>query len=83
MIQERTIQARPGIPVLLLGLPALLAVAILFFVGAANFQDGAGVAMAIFGLITLVVMAAMAYTEESLTKFHFRGGTTISIEVPK
>ncbi|MAW61309.1 MAG: hypothetical protein CMJ94_10795 [Planctomycetes bacterium] len=55
MIQERTIQARPGIPVLLLGLPALLAVAILFFVGAANFQDGAGVAMAIFGLITLVV----------------------------
>ena len=35
MIQERTIQARPGIPVLLLGLPALLAVAILFFVGAA------------------------------------------------
>ena len=37
----------------------------------------------VLGLITLVIMAAMAYTEESLTKFHFRGGTTISIEVPK
>ena len=37
----------------------------------------------VLGLITLVIMAAMAYTEKSLTKFHFRGGTTISIEVPK
>ena len=37
----------------------------------------------VLGLITLVILAALAYTEKSVTKFHFRGGTTISIEVPK
>lgn len=37
----------------------------------------------VVGLITLVILAAMAYTEDSLTKLHFRGGTTVTIEVPK
>lgn len=56
MIQEHTIRARPGIPVLLLGLPGLLAGAILLFVAAANAADeGLAVGMVITGLIVLVL----------------------------
>lgn len=56
MIQEKSISARPGIPVLLLGLPALLAFAILLFVTAANADhDVLTPVLAISGIIMLIV----------------------------
>lgn len=56
MIQERTMKAKPGIPVLVLGLPGLLAAAILLFIGAANTANtGFAVTMGILGIITVIL----------------------------